>query len=227
MKSRPILFSAPMVRALLAGTKTQTRRPVSVQPDAGLIMRYCCGALAARQLPGDSRWCDVWCPYGAPGDQLWVREEHYWFGHWDPLIGQKTKGGRQKWGFVPDSSEALFVPPLTFRTSRQPDSAVPAWHKRLARFMPRALSRLTLEITEVRVERLRSITEADAKAEGVEPARRDHTAAAIAYIFGAKEFAAHTSAYATLWEKINGAGSPGKIPSARTPAIPPYPRCAH
>ena len=133
MKERPILFSAAMVRALLAGTKTQTRRVVRPQPaDNAILPRYWSDVLRRRKDPdvygsdgltwgnvplADGSWGDVRCPYGQQGDRLWVRA-----------------------------------------------------------------SRLTLEITGVRVERLQAISEEDARAEGVK-------------------------AIPGMWESINGAGS--------------------
>lgn len=172
MKERPILFSAPMVRAILDGTKTQTRRLVKLPMTRGIL-----GAAGWRpfdlSLPNDRVSASHFSPYGAPGDRLWVREAHYRFGHWELVPGVRTKGGRQKWRFVADSGETLFVPPqgMRIRLGRHhKDPSTPAWHVRLARFMPRALCRTVLEVTSVRVERLHEITEFDAIAEGVEMA---------------------------------------------------------
>lgn len=175
MKQRPILFSAPMVRAILDGRKTQTRRLVSPQP-LPPVHRWECidGHWHARGVtPGVARqYCTTWpdpvgCPYGVVGDRLWVREEHYRFGHWEPVPGVRTPGGRQKWKFVGDTNEVLFEAPRAFRNGcHQKDPATSAWHKRLARFMPRWASRITLEVTGVRVEQLQGLSEADALAEG-------------------------------------------------------------
>lgn len=161
MKTTPILFSAPMIRALLSGAKTQTRRIVKFNV-SGRIER------AGRQWHPEDPNAILPCPYGAPGDRLWVKEEHYRYGHWEPVPGVKTKKGRQKWKFVPDTDEVLYVEPsaLVRKGRHHKDPETPAWHKRLARFMPRSLSRLTLELTEVRVERVQDISEADAVAEG-------------------------------------------------------------
>jgi hypothetical protein len=186
MKERPILFSAPMVRALLAGTKTQTRR-VAKFNYAGRLEK------AGKQWHRDDPNAVNACPYGQPGDRLWCKET--WrttrgLDHCKPTglgFGAAIRYEGDQWrpGFG-------LVDPGKLRPSL---------------FMRRWMSRITLEITEIRVERLQSISEADAEAEGVTPASRDHTAAAVAYIFGAKEFQAHKSAYATLWEQLNGAGS--------------------
>ena len=187
MKERPILFSAPMVRALLAGTKTQTRRVLglpslrpSTTPGYDWTWR---GQAPIRSVAQQARhprgcWQDVshaelldLCPYGAPGDRLWVRETHYRFGHWVPVTGkrERTRTGRQRWAFVADSDELRFDRPEgEVRGGRHHhDPSTPAWHVRLARFMPRWASRLTFEITSVRVECVQSISEEDARAEGV------------------------------------------------------------
>jgi len=113
MTVRPILFAAPMVRAIISGAKTQTRR---------VIM---------------SIGADKLCPYGAPGDRLWVRETFAEF----PAPGD----------FI---YRADFEEPLADRLKWEPSSR-----------MPHRASRLTLAVTGVRVERLQEITEADARAE--------------------------------------------------------------
>ena len=124
----------------------------------------------------------VKCPYGAVGDRLWVREEHYAFGRW--VVNGRTKRGRQKWRFCRAQSVAIrFDQPFGYLKSR--DKEHPGrgqWYQRRARFMPRVASRITLEVTNVRVERLASLSLADAVAEGVET----------------------TNQFAELWVKING-----------------------
>jgi hypothetical protein len=155
MTDRPILFSAPMIRALLEGRKTQTRRELKVL-NASM--------LDAAEL--DDGKCLAPLAKYAKGDRLWVRETHYRFGYWEPVPGVTTKGGREKWRFVATRKDVLFDAPAEFRKGRHhKDSATPAWHKRLARFMPRRFSRATLTLTEVRVQRLSAITEEDAQAE--------------------------------------------------------------
>ena len=209
MKARPILFSAPMVRALLAGTKTQTRRFVKPGPSQSFLpdgparnySRTLVDLKTGEQYPDpvvrfgvSDENEDYPCPYGRPGDRLWVREPHRFGIAWD-----KSKPTQ-----IPPAATIRYEADGALRGDIQkiePGKARPSL------FMRQAFSRLTLEIVEIRLERLQSITEADAKAEGVTPTSRNHTAAAVAYIFGAKEFEAHKSAYATLWEEINGAGS--------------------
>jgi hypothetical protein len=193
-RSRPILFSEVMVAAILAGRKTQTRRIISpTQPRED-------GMWPAGRDPVPD------CPYGKSGDFLWVREVHYRFGHWEPVPGVKTKQGRMKWRFVPDSEEVLFAAPASFRKGRHhKDSATPAWHKRLARFMPRTLSRIQLEILDVRVQRLRNISEGDARAEGVEQC--GGFAGAHGWTNYGNDGPAQDTArgsFCTLWQSING-----------------------
>lgn len=150
MKERPILFSAPMVRALLAGTKTQTRRifkPDRMTWDAN--GRYTTYAMRGGELSTTgsgpfkpSSWLH-YCPYGQPGDRLWVRES---------FARVPTACGSEDIVFAADyqdgSDRAAGV------------RYTPSIH------MPRAVSRITLEITGVRVERLQDISRGDAMAEG-------------------------------------------------------------
>lgn len=146
MTSRPILFSAPMVRALLAGTKTQTRRVVKSESlQSSMTPLEILGALSPRMLKEATRLC----PYGQPGDCLWVKETHRFDGL-DPKIAIANRDA--------DS--------VQFRADE--DDEFVTWRPSI--FMPRWASRLELELTEVRVERLHAITEADALAEGVAPA---------------------------------------------------------
>jgi hypothetical protein len=178
---RPILFSRSMVLAILAGQKTQTRRTVRMTDLEYIGPRDC------EDDPASWGWEDEYgdfhtlsrdasdgipipCPYGVPGDRLWVREEHYRYGHWEPILGVTTKTGRQKWRFMADSDVILYDPPKTYRKGMHArDPSASCWHKRLARFMPRSASRITLEVTSIRVERLQTISEEDARAEGVPP----------------------------------------------------------
>jgi hypothetical protein len=114
-----------------------------------------------------SKWPEL-RPY-AKDDRLWVRESYFQRGHWQPVEGVKTKGGRQKWAFVPADGQISFDAPAEYRKGRHTaDPETVAWHKRLGRFMPRCASRLTLTVTDVRVERLQNISEADARAEGLQ-----------------------------------------------------------
>lgn len=178
-KERPILFSGPMVVALLQGRKKQTRRAVNPQPEfrgSGDSWYWCGGGALMRAGYGAKyihtdqcameRAMSKSCPYGQPGDRLWVKETFSpqphlnakaYFRATDPLVGVK------KW-----------KPSI---------------------FMPRNLSRIALEITAIRVERLQDISESDALAEGInmELLKMCHVTP--------------QNAYRKLWTDINGKGS--------------------
>lgn len=210
-KSRPILFSGPMVRAILDGRKTQTRRVVKPQPDSDWMFNLRTVINTEKKIiefvDDDYRYC-VACPYGQPGDELWVREEHYRYGHWEPIPGVKTKSGRQKWQFVGDSDEVWFEPRSDIgRSMNAPYQFRPRWYKRLARFMPRWASQITLTVKAVRVERLKDISEADAMAEGC----GSYTPA---YVSGGEivgpDGVLPSDEFRDLWESINS-GTPKHI----------------
>lgn len=192
MKARPILMSAPMIKALLAGTKTQTRRAIKPQPECGFVVGG----------PGSPA-----CPYGAQGDLLWVRESWAYRLDQDHLNGTQLyeAGVRQAWYWADG-------PGKTCKTGC--DGA--AGRVRAARFMPRWASRITLRITDVRVQRLAEISEQDALAEGIEwesadppfcyvPGIWPHSITAV----GVEQMAFNheVACYSRLWEHINGKGS--------------------
>lgn len=162
IKERPILFSAPMVRAILEGRKTVTRREVKKRAALDCLAAGFEPAFLA--LPGNA---DL-CPYGKPGDRVRVKETFYAFGRWETRFSQKK--GRDEWHFVDMTTEQFkayqFEPPQKYRLGQRSE-AVPTWWKRPAIFMPRIASRILLEITEVRVERLQGISEKQALAEGI------------------------------------------------------------
>lgn len=191
MKERPILFSAPMVRAVLDDSKTQTRRVVK-------LPKYCEWGrdYDGQILEGDNDYPvdELRCPYGQPGDRLWVREA--WTTH----------------AFLDK------VPPrdLTTRSIHYvADGEIKTGKYRPPMFMPRWASRITLEIVSVRVERLQDISEADALAEGITSVVfRPDTGWPLCdgYMVGPDDgkMALETSAmkaYRNLWEQINGPGS--------------------
>lgn len=215
MKARALPFSATLVPHVLDDSKTQTRRAMSPQPemvtDKSIVPWDGDPNVLLRLLEQIGRKC----PYGKVGDLLYVKEDYYQYGHWEPVEGVKTKGGKPKWKFVPDSEEILFEAPPVFRSSpHRAEFQLPCWYKRLGRFMPRRYSRITLEITDIRVERLNEISEADAKAEGL----RWHS---LYKEWGGAEthpdsrpecpqwrwYELPVEAFKNLWESINGAGS--------------------
>jgi hypothetical protein len=215
MKERPILFSAPMVRALLDGSKTQTRRVVKPQPEAehGGEPYWFVGGYRAWRARGctdpirSGSHNEIACPYGKPGDRLWVRETFYAFGRWETRFSAKK--GRDEWHFVDmtlESGKAYLYPasdsqPQPMGGKRHKGGVTPTWWKRPAIFMPSTASRITLEITEVRVERLKDISEDDALAEGC-------SSTAIVHEDG-EDYTGHYASeeYQDLWESINGPGS--------------------
>lgn len=200
IKERPILFSEPMVRAILEGRKTQTRRIVKWKlRQKGLNLGFSgleagfyhsdlvasCYVLRSRGA-GDC-WNDrtwpVHCPYGQPGDRLWVRES-FSFGISDNPADKGQVAfmfGEEGDGLHPDSPK---------------DSAqwCRTWKRKPSIFMPRWASRITLEVTAVRVERLQQISEADAKAEGVKPLPKDPEWTG----------SLHRASFQFLWNDING-----------------------
>ena len=181
MKQRPILFCVPMVRAILDGSKRMTRRVVK---DGHAVV----------------------CPYGVEGDQLWVKEEHYAFGKWER--DGFTKKGRPKWHFVRTGGIQIEPPKSRFRTSRDHVAPrAPQWYKRIARFMPKSVSRITLEVTRVRVDRLHDISGTDAIAEGIESYTAIMGDAEVTtfrdYLTGKTDRAARNS-FETLWIRLNG-----------------------
>jgi len=169
MTVRSITFTGPMIEALLDGRKTQTRRVLNPQPNPQRIA-------AAECIDGIWCWRNGWdgsLDGRAPvsfetGDLLCVREAYYQRGHWERVEGKRTRTDLQKWAFIPESDLIVFDPPAEFRGGRRhADPHTVAWHKRLGRFMPSKYSRLTLKVTDVRVERVQDISEADAVREGL------------------------------------------------------------
>ena len=175
MKERPIIFSAPMVRAILEGRKTQTRR--IVKP-----MRHPYGEmLSAEEIANEinNGTCSVSSPYGIVGDLLWVKESIQALDDFDSPVQYCADG------------EVDFTTNWVWKKLKLPSI-----------FCPKGLSRIDLEITNIRVERLNDISEEDAIAEGVQ-GRMDYENNCYwpeSYVFS------------ELWESINGAGSWAKDP---------------
>jgi len=146
VKERPILFNADMVNAILDGRKTQTRRIVKPTKD-----RNGSGCqLAPCEIAGEVNGGDyALCPYGQPGDRLWVRENFLYLMHGDVTAG--------------DIKYCASIDSRSAAGSKNPGYW---WRKRPSIHMPRWASRITLEIVSVRVERLLSISDEDAIAEG-------------------------------------------------------------
>lgn len=192
MKLHPILFSAQMVRALLDGSKTQTRRVLkqAIGPSLSVGMSDDQPGVAELSwLYGDGPGHEVHeatkrvpCPYGQPGDHLWVRETWAYGIH---ALSSKDHEREGPWVYAADGEVAL--------QGRLCDRWRPSIH------MFQSASRITLEITGVRVERLQDISEADAIAEGA-------SSSALEKIQAGQDRWARR-AYRTLWEQINGTDS--------------------
>ena len=217
MADRNILFNGAMVAALLAGRKTQTRRLAMITAVMGNKVAICSPEESLIELePGEWKRGEfhylstgglsgTYKTYASVGDRLYVCETHYRYGHWEPKGTAKTKGGKQKWHFVEDSPEVRFDAPADFRRGmHNADPYTPAWHKRLGRFMFKKHSRLTIEITDVKLERLRDIGPNDAIAEGLQrlPATGRYVVKKGDQYLG---LASHNpcEVYSWLWDSIN------------------------
>ena len=201
MSEKPILFSSAMVRAILEGRKTQTRRAMKTQPPDGTLRVEPWIVNGVRQIrqtggfnsrmplfvsyerEGTSR--EYACPYGDIGDPLWVRET---FGLTDVPVSQINR----PCAIWPDSNyedgyaAAIYRADGEWATPNSPDSGRFVWRPSI--FMPRWASRITLEVTDVRVERVRDISEMDARAEGYPQKTKPETA---------------RDWYHRLWDEIN------------------------
>lgn len=195
---RPVLFSAPMVRAKREGRKTQTRRNVKGVPDgwkfsgfniAGEALFYPPDVSDSSMKSLDKKDPRFKCPYGQPGDLLWVRENFAW--------GSDFYGPERAF-YQADHVDCC-----------GPQSCEDGFHKwKPSIHMPRAASRLTLELTAVRVQRLRDISEEDAIAEGCGRSAAGLFCGAPHKAHGLpRQFNTAREAFRDLWESINGPGS--------------------
>jgi len=186
MKERPILFSAPMIRAILEGRKSQTRRVIKFPPDftgeevwpnGSLGVKYSAhfdGVDIVKRLR--PRW--------NVGDRLWVRET------WRP----KTHSFPTGW-------------PYEYRATAEQDGTPTDGIWKPSIFMPREASRLTLEIADIRAERLQDMYEDDAIVEGVEVIYTDSGAFYHNYGKSGGYFSNPIDSFASLWDSINGEGA--------------------
>ena len=161
IKERPILFSAPMVRAILDGRKTVTRRQVKHQPEVRMVDMI--GPMLTFRNKRGGHWLYpnakaqiiADCPYGQPGDRLWVREAWAADAQVDAIAPRDLSQG-----------EPIFYP-ADGAVRQTGCSMIAQGRGRPSIHMPRWASRILLEITDVRVERLQDITYEQAAAEGV------------------------------------------------------------
>lgn len=206
MKERPVIFNGEMVRAILDGRKTQTRQVIAnVSPDN-------CIPLQKPTKTKDGIYTHVMdapgnglCPFGQVGDRLWVRETFAVLGNedgcpidWD---GNLIKGDEKHAARIYKAS--CWQEPGNYGLWSIPDRDTQyegAWRPSI--HMPRWASRILLEITAVRVERLNDISESDAKAEGVAPSQHIITPPEALYRVG----------FLKLWQSIYGEESWGANP---------------
>ena len=220
MKERPIAFSGAMVMAILEGRKTMTRRVVKLPNwilsdlESGLVSKIELfdilkrGHRIVRDLHGmDSgqKTKTFSCPYGAPGDRLWVRES---FTAWDASAISTLNIPESKVAvFRADGSCKVVYADGDVLVSDGPEadySHIKKWKPSI--HMPRWASRIMLEIVNVRVERLREITEKDAIAEGVSVGLGDYFDGQDFWTFP-KEYTPIRS-FKVLWHRINGKKHP-------------------
>lgn len=219
MKERPILFSAPMVRAILDGRKSQTRRVVKPQPHAGIRNSVFCRSGIEDGHGREMRW-----PYSI-GDRLWVREtwqhapqdrcdcpqpsEPSPCDDWSNGAGCRSNRGEVLYrADVGDETEERSV----VRLARRHGTHVAPWRPSI--HMPRWASRITLEVTGVRVERLQEISEADAEAEGAAFTcpqcgndLDDEHGAEVHAACDDPDIGSHGEGFRRIWTAINGPGS--------------------
>ena len=203
MRDIPILYRGPMVRALLAGRKTQTRRVMKQQPKSKpdvqqLFRDRACTQpviVATWDVDGRSECCPS--PYGAPGDRHWVRET--WAYHVHAQGSARDEDG--PFVFAADGKQALDL------------RLCDRWRPSI--FMPRTASRISRLVIDVRIEQLQDISEADAVAEGIDPMPgrdgwwRTYRPDCIQHWDTAAELGHRmpSAAYASLWESLHGEGS--------------------
>jgi hypothetical protein len=195
VKERPILFSGPMVRAILDGRKTQTRRVVNPQPDStNLSVAYTPSNHDPRTIAMKDGRYSIFCPYGRPGDRLWVRET---WRTWRSLDHCKPSG------LAEGAAIAYEADGRTNINNHEAGPLIDAGRIRQSIFMRKWMSRITLEITGIRVKRLQDINPHDALAEGIYLNQNDWWECGN----GLRGEESPTAAYRALWETINGPGS--------------------
>jgi hypothetical protein len=227
MKEHPLIFSAPMVRAIIDGRKTQTRRLVKIPTDAEVDGTGNHGkVLFASRSNQPTGTIKISCPYGIPGHRLWVREgfwiaDYYSWGtlpsgdemspqslvHRDGMPVFYSADGRP-----PNTPNRHYPNGLSGGAIAAPDPYA-IWHRKPSIHMPRWASRITLEVTSVRVERLQDITEEDILAEGVlERLHNDRIYGEMPVgAFDGKCYVDLVSLWKSGWDSINGKRAPWSL----------------
>jgi hypothetical protein len=217
---RPVIFGGPMIRALLAGTKTQTRRVVKLPSWSTGWEDFDTDGKSCEVICANTGClADLFCPYGKPGDRLWVREA--WSLAWTPGKGRGIRYLAddtcrfEKEIEIPFGAwDALYsLPAPKYCDNKEPRKVRPSIH------MPRWATRIALEICSVRVERLQDISHDDATAEGirgmngqdVSPPSGKWTQYRYSDVWGYQEkrycsinYLSHVGSFRTLWDSING-----------------------
>lgn len=215
MKERPILFSAQLVRAILEGRKTQTRRVVKLGEHAEGADRFITAPASDGKHCG-SFWpirrgatidCPVACPYGQPGDRLWVRET------WAVQRHEPCEPHERDWQELYSPTIRYLADGATRHVQGDRATGVGIYHgpvekSRPSIHMTRWASRITLEITDVRVQRVQDISEEDAIAEGIRelPLQKGEPGAwwcADPLGNPSLHYRTPRAAFAALWDSIN------------------------
>ena len=204
MKERGMIFNGEMVRAILDGRKTQTRRIVNPQPElttgSGFSWKGCLYGSGSNDRETNRNFAHIKCPFGKPGDRIWVRETYQ-----GPLFDYEHMES-----YLEDSSKFEKPDFCIYRADGKPapefydadDNLHCGWRPSI--HMPRWASRIKMEITDVRVERLNDISQEDAQAEGMEltgwrPTYSDPDSGG--------DCQTPYDNFAELWESIYGEGS--------------------
>lgn len=196
IKSRPILFNSEMVRAILAGRKTQTRRVIKPQPPGYLTSRgkpeemypnsgiwgFYAGNENARACRSEDTLC---CPYGAAGGLLWVRET------WGVNKDYDNLSPTMVWVATNGDTKSC----VDYKATPRNEDWTGKWRQSI--HMPRWASRINLGIKNIRIERIQDITEEDAWQEGIQDRMGKETP------LKGELLPVSVHAFASLWEKIN------------------------
>lgn len=202
MRERPILFAGPMVRAILSGEKTVTRRVMKPQPTPSnqgghswpCPIHQTMLHVEQELQNGEGIWgglADSACPHGAPGDRLWVRETFATLsaGQYEPV--------KPAYGYGQEVRFAATAPLADC------DVGVRGYPWRPSIHMPRWASRILLEITAVRVERVQDISDEQCVAEGIGVTKL----AVGVKLTGPSDESVPRAMFRELWQSINGAES--------------------
>jgi hypothetical protein len=235
MKGRPIIFTDHSVEGILAGRKTQTRRVIKPQPSDEWHPEVCQYAPTrvnrqGEEYPGEEVFGAAdedegrVSSYGRPGDRLWVREAWRTFEDSTMLDGVLFRTDKE---FVPIEN----CPRAADLWVVAHNNGIHGTKWRSPMFMPRWASRIKLEVTEIRVQRVQDISEEDARAEGVQPSSMTEEDIAdmqisdyspqlkkLSQLLGPGSFS-HKFTYQTLWDEINSKRGKGEFAWKKNPWV--------